>query len=116
MAHDTDWSLGRYFNAGPLKALYDIKPRNQQDMKTRGMAGLQPMPLVGNMDLYSNGRPDWSVKYRQAPGVGPPLGYSVNQYTSPFRSARDSETVRPRSGFPSPKGDSRTPTLTPSRS
>jgi hypothetical protein len=64
MAHDTDWSLGRYFNTGPLKNLYGQQPQNKDDMKSLGMAGLAPQPFrFPNLDLYTNGRPDWNVKY-----------------------------------------------------
>ncbi|HZI10677.1 MAG TPA: hypothetical protein VE153_09835 [Myxococcus sp.] len=64
MAHDTDWSLGRYFKAGPLKDLYGLKPQDKNQMEVMGMAGLRPMTnVVGNVDLYSDGRPDWNVKY-----------------------------------------------------
>jgi hypothetical protein len=40
MAHDTDWSLGRYMNVGPLNALHGINPTEQYQMKRMGMAGL----------------------------------------------------------------------------
>ncbi|HZI03340.1 MAG TPA: hypothetical protein VEZ71_04925 [Archangium sp.] len=64
MAHDTDWSLGRYFNTGPLQNLYGQQPKNKDDMKSLGMAGLVPQPIrFPNLDLYTNGRPDWNVKY-----------------------------------------------------
>jgi hypothetical protein len=62
MAHDTDWSLGRHFQAGPLRALYgaDAKSHNL------GLYGLSPTsdlkPAVA--DLYTvNGHSHWRVGY-----------------------------------------------------
>lgn len=64
MAHDTDWSLGRYFNTGPLQNLYKAQPQTKDDMKSLGLAGLTPKPVqFPNLDLYTNGRPDWNVNY-----------------------------------------------------
>lgn len=40
MAHDTDWSLGRYMNVGPLSGLHGIEATEQYQMKRMGMAGL----------------------------------------------------------------------------
>jgi hypothetical protein len=36
MAHDTDWKLGRYFNAGPLESLYDSNLK-QPDLGLYGL-------------------------------------------------------------------------------
>jgi len=61
MGHDTDWSLGRYFNTGPLKSLHgaNVNPT------IMGMVGLVPMPLTqfGKAGMYTNpgGHPDWQV-------------------------------------------------------
>ncbi len=43
MAHDTDWSLGRYFNAGPLNGLY----KNTGKDADLGMYGLQHLQIGG---------------------------------------------------------------------
>jgi hypothetical protein len=61
MAHDTDWSLGRHFQAGPLKALYGAG----HDPKTLGLYGLDPgSPIQPRPDLYTlNGHSDWKVGY-----------------------------------------------------
>jgi hypothetical protein len=40
MAHDTDWSLGRYMNVGPLQQLNSIQPTERYQAKRMGMAGL----------------------------------------------------------------------------
>ncbi|MEL7129091.1 MAG: hypothetical protein AAGK23_06050, partial [Pseudomonadota bacterium] len=61
MAHDTDWSLGRHFNAGPLDGLYGAG----FDSKTRGKYGLDPFsPLPPGEPNYTLGHPDWDVNYR----------------------------------------------------
>ena len=65
MAHDTDWSLGRHFQAGPLRELYGVG----LDAKTRGEFGVVPNnPINRGEDIYSNGHPDWDVRYQ--PGRG----------------------------------------------
>ena len=40
MAHDTDWSLGRYMGVGPLAQLDSLQPTERYQMKRMGMAGL----------------------------------------------------------------------------
>jgi hypothetical protein len=62
MGHDTDWSLGRYFNAGPLKALHtsDAHPLSM------GLYGLNHASTVRPFvrDLYTTGgHNDWEVDY-----------------------------------------------------
>lgn len=65
MAHDTDWSLGRYFQAGPMKGLYGSK----ESAAEMGMYGLQNHCKVEPKlsDLYINGHNDWSVNFNQHP-------------------------------------------------
>ncbi|MBN8471801.1 hypothetical protein JYJ95_35290 [Corallococcus exiguus] len=62
MAHDTDWDLGRYFGAGPLKKLQGAE--NAQDL---GPLGLDPR-LGG--DLYLFGHADWDVTYGEELRLG----------------------------------------------
>ena len=62
MAHDTDWSLGRYFGAGPMEALRGA-PGSADAL---GMVGLGPAgdsARFGNIDNYTNGHPDWIITY-----------------------------------------------------
>jgi hypothetical protein len=63
MAHDTDWSLGRYFGAGPLKQL-----RGAPNAEDLGPLGLNP--LLGG-DLYIFGHADWDVTYSDTLQPGP---------------------------------------------
>jgi hypothetical protein len=70
MGHDTDWSLGRYFNAGPMEKLYEAKATTKEELKDIGGYGL----VVGNSSLgrppkgyYDNSHPDWSVVYLPGP-------------------------------------------------
>jgi hypothetical protein len=65
MAHDTDWSLGRYFQAGPMRGLYGSK----ESAAEMGMYGLQNHCKVQPKldDLYINGHNDWSVNFNQHP-------------------------------------------------
>jgi hypothetical protein len=68
MAHDTDWSLGRYFNAGPMKALHTSTESPLQ----MGMYGLQNHSTVRPRvdDLYTTGgHADWEVNYYKGKGV-----------------------------------------------
>lgn len=68
MAHDTDWSLGRYFNAGPMKALHTS---NESPLQM-GMYGLQNHSTVRPKvdDLYTTGgHADWEVNYYKGKGV-----------------------------------------------
>ena len=63
MAHDTDWSLGRYFGAGPLQDLRGASGSKE----TLGSYGLDPFNQINNqgraVDSYLNGHPDWDVRY-----------------------------------------------------
>jgi hypothetical protein len=65
MAHDTDWSLGRYFQAGPMMGLYDSK----ESAAEMGMYRLQNHCKVEPKlnDLYIDGHNDWSVNFNQHP-------------------------------------------------
>lgn len=66
MAHDTDWSLGRYFQAGPMSALYG----SQESALQMGMYGLQNHSSVRPKvdDLYTTGgHADWQVNFNQHP-------------------------------------------------
>ena len=63
MAHDTDWSLGRHFGAGPMKNLRgsNLPP------KVLGLVGLagEANILVGMYphETYTTGHRDWDVHY-----------------------------------------------------
>jgi hypothetical protein len=63
MAHDTDWTLGRLFNAGPLNALFTATGK-PSDI---GSYGLVPFHSVnrGYSALYTNpfGHPDWVIRF-----------------------------------------------------
>lgn len=60
MAHDTDWSLGRHFGAGPMAALRGAT----NDSETLGKYGLDPLtPIRPQIDIYTDGHPDWNVRY-----------------------------------------------------
>lgn len=63
MAHDTDWTLGRWFNAGPLKSLFTATGK-PSDL---GSYGLVPFHSVnrGYTALYTNpfGHPDWVIRF-----------------------------------------------------
>lgn len=60
MAHDTDWSLGRHFGAGPMAGLRGAT----QDAETLGKYGLDPLtPIRPKIDIYTDGHPDWNVRY-----------------------------------------------------
>jgi hypothetical protein len=64
MGHDTDWSLGRHFQAGPMRGLYGAN----HDSKTLGKYGLDPFsPIKPGIDIYTNGHPDWKVDYLHRP-------------------------------------------------
>ena len=68
MAHDTDWSLGRYFNAGPMKALHTSNESPGQ-MGAYGLHNYSSVrPKVD--DLYTTGgHNDWEVNYYKGKGV-----------------------------------------------
>ena len=63
MGHDTDWTLGSLFNAGPLKALYG----NKSSPTDQGSYGLVPNhsinPDLANLYSDPRGHPDWQVTY-----------------------------------------------------
>lgn len=62
MGHDTDWSLGRHFQAGPMRGLYGAN----QDPETLGKYGLDPLsPIKPSIDIYADGHPDWKVNYQR---------------------------------------------------
>lgn len=73
MAHDTDWSLGRYFNAGPLNGLY----KNTGKDADLGMYGLQHLQLGGGPSPINpqpkaqyagvGGNDIWKVEYNNHP-------------------------------------------------
>lgn len=61
MAHDTDWTLGRYFGVGPMAAL-----RGDVDnpLERLGQVGLFPVPdpRYDGVPSYLGGHPDWIVR------------------------------------------------------
>lgn len=63
MGHDTDWTLGRQFGAGPLSAL----PGSNASPTDMGSYGLVPNHSInpGLNDIYSDpgGHRDWQVTY-----------------------------------------------------
>ncbi|MGB3721473.1 MAG: hypothetical protein WA979_01485 [Pacificimonas sp.] len=62
MGHDTDWSLGRHFNAGPLNALYG----STASAKDQGTLGLVPYHSIDrSVNLYTSpsGHPDWQIGF-----------------------------------------------------
>ena len=62
MGHDTDWTLGRHFQAGPMRGLYGAN----QDPETLGKYGLDPFsPIKPSIDSYADGHPDWKVNYQR---------------------------------------------------
>jgi hypothetical protein len=106
MAHDTDWSLGRYFNAGPLNGLY----KNTGKDADLGMYGLQaltpgrsspidPPPKaqyagVGGNDIWKVEFNNHPTKVRRA-GAGSDDGASLASadVSKPnARTSADSET------------------------
>ena len=64
MGHDTDWTLGRQFNAGPLKGLYTSK-ESPADMGIYGLSPTSPVTPGLYLNLYTSpgGHPDWQVVY-----------------------------------------------------
>ncbi len=70
MGHDTDWTLGRQFGAGPLRDLNTMgNGTSKREFEERGFFGLQP--VIDNrfnaapFSSYSTpaGHPDWNVRY-----------------------------------------------------
>jgi hypothetical protein len=99
MAHDTDWSLGRYFNAGPLNGLYQ-NTGNDRDL---GMYGLQHLQLGGGPSPINpqpraqyagpGGNAIWDIDYNNQPtrtrraGVDSDDGSVVASANAPERNA-----------------------------
>jgi hypothetical protein len=66
MAHNTDWNLGRFFNAGPLESLYDSGV-SQPHLGLYGLTYRSPVEPAPR-DLYTiDGHPDWRVEYAKNP-------------------------------------------------
>lgn len=69
MGHDTDWTLGRQFGAGPLRDLATMgNGTSKDDFKARGMFGLWPAGTDNRFQAapatdYTFGHEDWTVKY-----------------------------------------------------
>ncbi len=65
MAHDTDWSLGRHFQAGPMRGLYGAN----YDAETLGKYGLDPFSPIQPpaASQYASGNRDWNVQYNNQP-------------------------------------------------
>lgn len=86
MGHDTDWSLGRYFKAGPMAALHMAKG----EPKELGRYGLVNTALRPQIDFYTYGHADWNVDYRHGRKVsqtdGGTLAIASNESTRPERT------------------------------
>jgi hypothetical protein len=69
MGHDTDWTLGRHFGAGPLRDLATMgNGTSKQEFQDRGMFGLWPTGTDNRFSAapatsYSTGHADWNVRY-----------------------------------------------------
>jgi hypothetical protein len=69
MGHDTDWTLGRQFGAGPLRDLATMGDgTTHQEFKDRGMFGLWPAGTDNRFQSqpatdYTFGHEDWTVNY-----------------------------------------------------
>lgn len=63
MGHDTDWSLGRYFGAGPMAALKGA-PGSADDLGLVGLAPQLPNSRFSQVPLYTDprGMSDWVVR------------------------------------------------------
>lgn len=63
MAHDTDWSLGRYFGKGPMRRLRgsNLPPAVLGLVGLRGEANLAVGMNV--LETYTTGHGDWNVTY-----------------------------------------------------
>jgi hypothetical protein len=67
MAHDTDWTLGRAFGAGPMRTLATSSdPRGDFGLTTQGAnrAEHERSLDAGLGSGYLSGHPDWNVEYR----------------------------------------------------
>jgi hypothetical protein len=58
MGHDTDWTLGNQFGAGPLRGLQTMGGTAEE----RGKFGLEPFDSRLT-NTYTTGHPDWTVNY-----------------------------------------------------
>ncbi len=69
MGHDTDWTLGRHFGAGPLRDLQTMgNGTSKQEYQDRGMFGLWPAGTDNRFSKapatdYTFGHEDWNVRY-----------------------------------------------------
>lgn len=63
MAHDTDWSIGRYFGFGPMAALRGAEGFTPEQLGQVGLNWDVPWGRFAGIDSYSNGHPDWNVQY-----------------------------------------------------
>jgi len=77
MAHDTDWSLGRHFQAGPMRALYGAN----YDSEILGKYGLDPYsPIKPEAKMqYATGNSDWNVQYNNQPTQNRRAGLDPNE-------------------------------------
>jgi hypothetical protein len=71
MGHDTDWSLGRYFNAGPMNGLYGNKA-DDKNLGLYGLDGIDPTNLRSNVKppskaQYGYGNDIYKVEYNNYP-------------------------------------------------
>jgi hypothetical protein len=89
MAHDTDWSLGRHFQAGPMRGLYGAN----YDAETLGKYGLDPTSPINPPARmqYATGNSDWSVQYNNHPTQTRRAGIDGNE-AAVVASAKDSQT------------------------
>jgi hypothetical protein len=87
MGHDTDWNLGRYFNAGPMNGLYGNKA-DDKSLGLYGLDGIDPTSWRSNVQPPSRaqyGRPNdiYRVEYNEHPtqtrraGIDPENGVAV---------------------------------------
>jgi hypothetical protein len=66
MAHDTDWTLGRVFGAGPLRTLATSSdPRGDFGLTTQGANRMEYERALdaGMSSGYLSGHADWNVQY-----------------------------------------------------
>ena len=67
MAHDTDWTLGRAFGAGPMRTLAaSSDPRGDFGLTSQGGSRAEhSLSLDAGLGSgYLSGHPDWNVEYR----------------------------------------------------
>ena len=118
MAHDTDWSLGRYFNAGPLNGLY----KNTGKDADLGMYGLQHLQLGGGPSPINpqpkaqyagvGGNDIWKVEYNNQPTKTLRAGVDANDGTSAAYADASKPGIRV-SADSDTRVASATPTLVP---